>query len=288
MPTPSSVLLGWLEPRLTPSARSWLDGRIAALEGNASDRDVLLAFAMVPRKLGKADLGLSADELVEADAVRPGWDPCEWSIDQAARLALLLTVGSKDADRLVRLIEDLFATADVGELICLYRGLPLFPAQERYLARAREGARTNMRAVFEALAHRSPYPKEQFADPAWNQMVVKALFVGSALWPIQGVDERRNEDLAVMLLDYAHERRAAGRSVTPELWRCVGPFARGAAIDELKQVVQGGSTLEQKAAALALAESPEPRAGLDAVHSLRPDLASAIAAGELNWSRIRP
>ena len=72
-----------------------------------------------------------------------------------------------------------------------------------------------MRAVFEAVAHRSPYPREQFAENRWNHMVLKALFVGSALHPIQGLEERANPALARMLCDYAHERWAAGGRSAP-------------------------------------------------------------------------
>ncbi len=56
-------------------------------------------------------------------------------------------------------------------------------------------------------------------------MVLKALFVGSALDPIIGLDDRANPELARILIDYARERWAAARPVTPELWRTVTPFA---------------------------------------------------------------
>lgn len=56
-------------------------------------------------------------------------------------------------------------------------------------------------------------------------MVLKALFIDTTLHPIVGPDERANSKLATLLCDYAHERWAAGRAVTPELWRCVGPHA---------------------------------------------------------------
>ena len=93
-----------------------------------------------------------------------------------------------------------------------------------------------MRPIFEAVAHASPYPAEHFSEAMWNQMVVKALFIGSTLAPIQGLDQRRNADLARMLVDYAHERWAAARGVSPELWRCVGPFARRRYLHDLKRV----------------------------------------------------
>ena len=60
-----------------------------------------------------------------------------------------------------------------------------------------------------------------------------------------------------MLGDYAHERWAAGRPVSPELWRCVGPFASGALLDDLARVLDSG-TPPERAAALA-SQAPIPK-----------------------------
>jgi len=126
--------------------------------------------------------------------------------------------------------------------------------------RAREGVRSAMTPVFEAVAHRNPYPRDMFDEDGWNHMVLKALFIGSTLDPIQGLDARANADLAVMLVDYAHERWAAGRPVSPELWRCVGPFADARALDALGHVLDTGEPRERLAAALALRACPDPQA----------------------------
>ncbi len=63
-----------------------------------------------------------------------------------------------------------------------------------------------------------------------------------------------------MLCDYAHERWAAGRPVSPELWRCVGPHATGAMLQDLERVLKKGTEPERKAAALSLRGSPDPAA----------------------------
>jgi hypothetical protein len=129
------------------------------------------------------------------------------------------------------------------------------------------------------VAHRNPYPAERFDENAWNQMVLKALFIGSALAPIQGLDRRANPTLMRMLCDYAHERWAAGRPVSPELWRCVGPHADDAALDDLARVLREGGAAEREAAALALAACPVPHA--KAQLAQEPGLAAAIAAGRI-------
>jgi hypothetical protein len=63
-----------------------------------------------------------------------------------------------------------------------------------------------------------------FSQDDWNQMVVKAVFIESPLWPIQGLDERCNMRLARMLVGLVSERRAAGRPISPEVWRCIAPY----------------------------------------------------------------
>ena len=280
---PNKLLHSWLHRQLPAAARVWLDEQLGKLGGEVRDRDLYLALGLVPRRLGKADLELSAADLAAAEQARPGWDPRGWSVDQAARVLILLHAGGT-GERFAARFAQLCRTADVAEAIALYRGLPLYPDPARLEAQAAEGTRTNMRAVFEAVAHRSPYPKEQFAENRWNHMVLKALFVGSTLHPIQGLDDRANATLARMLCDYAHERWAAGRPVSPELWRCVGLHADAEALGDLQRVLATGDATERKAAALALAACPDAKAS--ALLGQAPDLAAAVARGELTWDNL--
>ena len=142
-----------------------------------------------------------------------------------------------------------------------------------------------MRNVFEAVAHHNPFPAEQLPQTAWNQMVLKTLFIGSVLHPIAGLDRRWNEPLARMLIDYAHERWAASRPVAAELWRGVGRFADPATVADLTRVLITGDGIEQRAAALALSECSLPAAA--AALAQRPDFADAISAGRITWDDIR-
>jgi hypothetical protein len=114
--------------------------------------------------------------------------------------------------------------------------------------------------------------------------VLKALFIGSKLDPIQGLDERANPDLAAMLIDYAHERWAAGRPVSPELWRCVGPFADERALDALAHVLDTGQPQEQLAGGLALRACLHPRA-----HDIRarhPDNERQLNEANVTWRSL--
>jgi len=249
----------WLSERLTGEAWTWLRDRgAAAAQGDR--KSLYLSFGLVARKTGKADLHLSAADIVRAERARPGWQPGGWTVDQIARLWLVLQYPSDDVREYVHTLDQLFAAGEVHELVALYQGLPLLPHQPAFRLRCAEGIRTNMKAVFCAIAHRNPYPSEQLDDDQWNQLVLKCLFVGVPLDPVVGLDARANSKLARMLVDFAHERWAAKRPVSPELWRCVGPFADETVLDDLHRVLSTGSAVERQAAALALRSCPQPRA----------------------------
>jgi hypothetical protein len=282
-PTPAPLLRRWLDDRLDADGAQWLHEAMAGVAADAGDRALFRSVSLVSRRLGKAALAPNAAALVDAGNARPGWDPSTWTVDQAARVLLLLAADS-DADAFVRRLDQLCATADVDELVAFYRGLPLYPHPERHRQRAAEGLRSNMRPVFEAVAHRNPYPSEQLPEQAWNQMVLKALFVGCALHPIVGLDRRANAALARMLADYAHERWAARRPVSPELWRCIGPFASGPLLDDLARVLETGTPPERAAALLALRTAPDPHARrlIDEHAALR----DALAAQRIDWATV--
>jgi hypothetical protein len=279
---PAQLLEKWLKARLPAEAAAWLDKTAQSLR-QGTDRDFYIAISLVSRKIGKSDLALTEAELAQAGAARAGWDPRDWSLDQAARVYLLLAPGS-DGATFSRRLDQLCITADIGELVAFYSGLPLYPDQPRHALRAAEGVRTNMKAVFQAVAHRNPYPSEQLSEDPWNQMVLKALFIGISLDPIVDLDRRSNPKLARILCDYAHERWSAGRPISPELWRCVGPHAVGDMLADLGRVLEKGTEPERAAAALALASSPDPAAtGLLWAY---PDLSVAVSENKVSWQAI--
>lgn len=282
--TPLQVLESWLHRRLPKPAFSWLREQAGKVATDAGDAGLYMAVSLVTRKIGKQDLDATAEERRVADEARGGWDPTDWSLDQAARLYLLLSSGA-DGTRFAHRLDQLCATADIGELVAFYRGLPLYPDPQRHVKRAAEGVRSNMKAVFQAVAHRNPYPSEQLPEGAWNQMVLKALFVGVKLDPIVGLDRRANPALARMLTDYAHERWAASRTISPELWRCVGPFADAGSLEDLKRVLASGTDNERAAAALALTDAKRPEAA-DLLKHSHPVLVQSIGEGRLTWRSL--
>ncbi|BCL36482.1 EboA family metabolite traffic protein [Nostoc sp. MS1] len=221
----SQLLLHWIIQQASPEGVAWLEEKREQINNDDKARVFFTAFSAVPRYIGKVQLQLTAQDLKTASELRPGWFPTHWSIDQAARTLLILTSPKYHPEKYVYTLEQVFKSADVGELVTLYQALPLLPYPERWQKRAAEGIRSNMTAVFNAVALRNPYPAEHLDTLAWNQMVVKALFVGSPLHLIQGLDSRANPELARMLTDYANERYSAKRSVSGEIWPLVEKFS---------------------------------------------------------------
>jgi len=280
----AEILSSWLANHLDENQFTWLRGALEQLSKDTSGRILFTRFSAAPRQVGKADLNLTAADIATADRVRQGWQPRNWSLDQAARSLLLLTFPASDRELYVSTIEKLFSAADVAEQVALYQTLPLFPHAAHFKARAIEGLRTNITTVFNAIALNNPYPAEYFDEAAWNQMVLKALFVDSRLSQIDGLERRANPKLARMLSDYAHERWAASRSVNPQLWRPLGPFAAGDLLQDLARVLDSPEEFEQQAAALALASAANPAA--QALLERVPTLKQQLETGELSWERF--
>lgn len=278
----TGLLHRWLSQHVSKEGLTWLGEKREQIAGGAPERVFFTAFSAVPRYTGKKNLELTPQDLQAAEAIRAGWSPGHWSVEQAARTLLVLALPQDNAQKYLQILEQLFTAADVGELVALYQSLPLLPYPERHCARAAEGVRSNMTTVFKAVALRNPYPADYFDNIAWNQMILKAVFVGSPLYLIQGIDRRANPELARMLTDYAHERWAAKRLVTPELWRSVGRFADSSILAAMEKVLTDPDPAQQEAAALACSECPLPQA--QELLARHPDLQSAINQGRLTWS----
>ena len=281
--TQQELLLSWLDRRLEAGVGAWLREQCASIAAGAPERTFHLAFGMAVRKTGTAPLAPTAAEQAEAFAAHAGWDLRDWTVDQAARAALLLALPASPAT--TTSIRALFQTADLGEHVALVRSLFLLPGNENLLHIAREGIRSNMGDVFFAVSQRNPYPSERFDDIAWNQMIVKCLFVDLPLWSVFGLDTRANADLARMISDLARERWAAGREISPEAWRCVAPFTESPGADAMAEALatafaRGGR--DRRGAALGAWNTG--RASLrDLVRAKAPELVPSLEDGVLTW-----
>ncbi len=240
-----------------------------------------IAYSTVWKYSGKEKLMLSENDLKRADEIRKGWVIKDWTTDQACRALLLLSLSNHEKTTFVKTLNNLAGAADVSELVALYLALPLLPYPESLCDRAAEGVRNNMTVVYDAIALNNPFPAAYLNENAWNQLVLKGIFNNRPLGQIVNLDQRANEKLAGMISSFAHERWAAGRSVSAEAWRCVAPFINENFLSDIEKVIEHSNPIEQKAAALACATSSFPEA--KKLLNQRADLKMLIEEKQLSW-----
>jgi hypothetical protein len=248
-----------LAARLDAKAAGWLAGQLAKLQVFAK-KDFFLAFSVAPRLVGREALAPTQAELAQADRLRPGFQPGQWSLAQTVRTRLLLAMPTTSEAEYLALLDQLFTTAEVNELVALYAALPLLAFPAAHASRAAEGVRTNMAVVFAAVALNNPYPAEHLDENAWNQLFLKAVFTGQPLAQVQGIKARANATLAKICSDYAHERWAAHREVTPELWLPVAQFLDERLLADIERLLASPEPAQRAAAIAACTESPLPAA----------------------------
>ncbi len=145
-------------------------------------------------------------------------DGDNWSAVDLVRAALVLeALGSLPGAEQVVFLRRLYQKGDVDEQRLVLRALVLLPQAEQFLALALEGCRSNVRAVFEAIACDNGYALRYFPDPNFYQLVLKALFIEVPAGRITGLAQRHSAQLTRMVGDYAAERRAAARPVSHDV-----------------------------------------------------------------------
>jgi hypothetical protein len=235
---PAELLFQTIQPLASPTELAWIEGKI-----QADSKGLSLAFVMVPRQVAKTHVGII-----------PGWHWKNATLDQLARVYLITQLAEKEDGK--SRIETLFDTAEMNELVALYRALPVLPTPEIWLHRATDAVRSNMGPVFDAISFGNPYPFHYFSELAWNQLVLKCIFNDKPIHLIEGLDERANQALADTLADFAHERWAAGRRVPSQVWRLIRNFQTDTKEQDLKRLAESADPNDQKAAELILQNSP--------------------------------
>src|SRR5205823_4728864 len=150
----------------------------------------------------------------------PGFD--RWTGTDALRAFLLLSLAAcTDADTFETVARECYERGDSVEQQSWLKTLQLLPDGGRFLTVAIDACRTNILPQFEAIACENAYPARSFPDLHFNQLVLKSMFMGLALDRIVDLDDRLNPELSRMALDYAAERRAAGRTIPADIARAL-------------------------------------------------------------------
>jgi hypothetical protein len=234
-----------LEQHAPAEGLDWL--RTAAGAAADDPATIRTAFPGTGRRLGRTPLD-------------PGRDPADvhaWTLDDAGRTVLLAALG----DRVERELAELYRHGDAAERRGLLRALPYVPVGARALPITEDAIRTNdTRLIAAALG---PYATAHLGDAAYDQAVLKCVFVGVPIAPLDGLPDRVTPDGARMLAAFVHERVAAGRDVPGEVWDVIDrhpPLAEIAAIEaELDSPFED----RRRAARAALAARPVPATSTD-------------------------
>src|SRR5690606_32360293 len=109
-----------------------------------------------------------------------------WDQFRLARVLLLLTLGKQEKTVFLETIAALLDTADLREAAAVYSAFPLLPHQEEFVEASVDGLRSNIVGIFDSIALGNPFPAAHFTAEAWNQMVLKAIFINRPLYRIVG------------------------------------------------------------------------------------------------------
>ena len=286
IPAFKTLLLDILREQIDEKSFSWLQQKTESFEKDfsGSRNAFLMAFSGAPRFVPKGLLQISDSAFQKSQELRSGINLKFWTEDQATRTIFLLTIPHEDKTSYLKLLERLFDTGEMNELVALYAALPLLAYPDDLKKRAAEGIRTNMTSVFDAVALNNPFSTDYLDENAWNQLYLKAAFMARPLYRIHGIMQRANAELARIISDYAHERWAAGRDVSPEFWRPIANFIDETLLGDLKKLFIEGNDLEKQTAALICHESTH--ADAKALLAQYPELQSQTEKQTLSWLTI--
>lgn len=204
--------------RCAPAAATdWYERNWLAAGRDMGTMALRAAFAGAGRRLGVGTAALAAPErerLLEAGIVAPE----TWTLSDFGRAGLLTrALGGIPRGGHVDLVRELHQRGDYREQGAVLRSLMLLEEPARFLDVAIDACRTNVLDVFEAIACENAYPASHFPDPNFNQLVLKAIFMGLPVNRIDSFSGRDTPELRRMIADFASERRAAGRPVSEDV-----------------------------------------------------------------------
>ncbi|MEO0415174.1 MAG: EboA domain-containing protein [Verrucomicrobiota bacterium] len=274
-----------LRKTASTEACDWL-AEVAQSQGEVFEkRPFYYAFSGVSRHFDKkALIDISAEENGELDLQVPGFSIRGWDEFRLARVILLLAIKELGREDFVSTIEAINNTADLREQTALFSAFPLVNYQEDLVEMAIDGLRSNIVDVFDSIALENPFASQHFSEAAWNQLILKAIFMGRPLHRVYGVDYRANLDLAEALSNYAHERWAAGRWVTPELWRSCANFLTDQVVEDIVRVAGTDEPGQLEAVALIVARDEDGR--LSQLKDRTRTLLDDVADGRLTWKSL--
>ena len=190
---------------------AWLSKTLQGLAPDVSATKLRIALARAGRELGDGPVDVTA--VVDPPALAAVWRACD-----AGRAALVLHAATVlPPEAWLRFVTDAVRRGELSEQVSLLRMLAWLPEPARLTEVAIDACRTNSEPVFAAIACENPFVAAHFPDGAFDQVVIKAIFLGVSIERIVGLADRVSDETARIATDFADERRAAGRVVPADV-----------------------------------------------------------------------
>lgn len=242
------ILQTIIQSKLSASELNWFESVISF----ENETLFFQAFGLTSRCISSTIPEWTTEEKASLEQLFPSFTKSSWDMQQLCRSLLMIYIPTNQNKEVLKKLAEM---ADIKELVCLYKGLFFLENAQDFVSLVQEGIRTNMVAVFDAIALENPFAAEYLPADAWNQLVLKAVFMGRPLYRIVDLDLRKSEKLALIVHNYIHERWSAGRLVSPEIWRLVSGYVNQDIASDLLSGIKSGDRLTQQAATKVLKES---------------------------------
>ncbi|GAB1855391.1 hypothetical protein MHTCC0001_02250 [Flavobacteriaceae bacterium MHTCC 0001] len=216
--------------KLEKKEQEWISDKSEIISKSENKNKFGVFFSLAPRFINDESIGWNNKEIEELNNIYPGFGKSQWHKIDIARAILMITL---DTSVNKKVLLDFFEIAEMKEQSSLYKGLYLLTNAGDFKHQVTEGIRTNMVNVFDAIAQGNPFAKAYLSEGAWNQLILKSLFLERKLYTIQDIDKGKNKNLANMMQDYVKERWSAGRKVSLEIWRMIDGYLR----DDVKALI---------------------------------------------------
>ena len=196
-----------LYQKLSATQEKWLNDAIDDIRSNHETKDTHLFYsAMASRQL-------------TSQALRDS--PGHWNIDEAARVILLQTCIDSSADNRYDIVWHAYRLGDENEKAAYIKGLSILDPSAELQDIALHTGRTNNVQLFSAIALHNTYPAVHYDDRAFEQLVLKALFLGLNIDHVESLSQRLHTELSNKCMDLVRERLAADREPPVSIWLAI-------------------------------------------------------------------
>ncbi|MGJ8682755.1 EboA domain-containing protein [Paraglaciecola sp.] len=203
-------ILKVLGRRLSSQETTWLNEALEIIQSSDDPIEELLNLSVVVKRK------ITSVQFIENEGLLSD------QVSDLVRICLLAQVLICQSERNIASVGKAYYQAgDSSEKSAFLKGLSLLDPKGEAVRLAVNAARCNSQDEFSALALNNDYPSQYFEDLNFNQLVLKALFMGLPIVDLKGLDKRLSVELSNMCFSYAVEQALAERIPPASLWLAV-------------------------------------------------------------------